>query len=76
MSYAAPAWDWQERFGRTIKQDARHCLFCGPLPFRPMALVYDLLDAKAREISEHKQSNMLTKLFLSCINNDLLSQGN
>jgi hypothetical protein len=38
LSYAASARDWRERFGRTIKENARPLLILWP--FGPVALVY------------------------------------
>ena len=51
LSYAASAWDWRKRFGRTVKQDARPLLILWP--FGPVALVYDLLDTEGQEMPEH-----------------------
>lgn len=42
LSYAASAKDWQERFGRYPKEDARPLLIMWP--FGPVGLVYDVLD--------------------------------
>ena len=51
LSYAASAWDWRERFGRTVKQDARPLLILWP--FGPVALVYDLLDTEGQALPDH-----------------------
>jgi len=51
LSYAASAWDWRERFGRNVKQDARPLLILWP--FGPVALVYDLLDTEGQDLPKH-----------------------
>lgn len=51
LRYAASSWDWLERFGRTVKQDARPLLILWP--FGPVALVYDVLDTEGRELPSH-----------------------
>jgi len=51
LSYAASAWDWRERFGRNVKQDARPLLILWP--FGPVALVYDLLDTEGKDLPRH-----------------------
>jgi len=51
LSYAASSWDWQKRFGRTIKQDARPLIILWP--FGPVALVYDVLDTEGKDLPEH-----------------------
>jgi len=51
LRYAASARDWRERFGRTVKEDARPLLILWP--FGPVALVYDLLDTEGRELPIH-----------------------
>ena len=50
LSYAASARDWRERFGRTIKEDARPLLILWP--FGPVAFVYDVLDTEGRPLPE------------------------
>lgn len=50
VSYAASARDWRDRFGRTIKKDARPLLILWP--FAPVALVYDVQDTEGREIPQ------------------------
>lgn len=44
LKHAASAQDWRERFGRTIKNEARPLLILWP--FGPVALVYDLMDTE------------------------------
>lgn len=51
LSYAASACDWQERFGRAPKEDARPLLIMWP--FGPVALVYDLMDTEGNALPEH-----------------------
>lgn len=51
LRYAASAWDWRRKFGRTIKEDARPLLILWP--FGPVALVYDLLDTEGEELPKH-----------------------
>jgi len=48
LSYAAPARDWEESFGRRPKEGARPLLILWP--FAPVALVYDVLDTEGREL--------------------------
>ena len=48
LNYAASAYDWQKRFGRTVKEKARPLMIMWP--FSPVALVYDLLDTEGREL--------------------------
>jgi IrrE N-terminal-like domain len=50
LSYAASAWDWRERFGRTPKEGARPLLILWP--FGPVALVYDVLDTEGKPLPE------------------------
>jgi len=50
LSYAASARDWRERFGRTIKEDARPLLILWP--FGPVAFVYDILDTEGKPLPE------------------------
>lgn len=50
LSYAASAWDWQERFDRKVKVGARPLLILWP--FGPVALVYDVLDTEGKELPE------------------------
>jgi hypothetical protein len=42
LTYAASAYDWETRFQRLVKEDARPLLILWP--FSPVALVYDVLD--------------------------------
>lgn len=51
LRFAASAWDWKERFERTVKPDARPLLILWP--FAPVALVYDLLDTEGKELPKH-----------------------
>ncbi len=44
LTYAASAYDWRERFGRTPKEGARPLLILWP--FGPVVLVYDVLDTE------------------------------
>lgn len=48
LSYAASAWDWRERFGRTIKEGARPLVILWP--FGPVAFVYDVLDTEGKSL--------------------------
>ncbi len=48
LTYAASALDWQERFGRTVKTDARPLLILWP--FAPVAFVYDIQDTEGRPL--------------------------
>ena len=50
LSYAASAYDWRERFGRTPKEGARPLLILWP--FGPVALVYDVLDTEGKELPQ------------------------
>jgi hypothetical protein len=50
LSYAASARDWRERFGRTIKEEARPLLILWP--FGPVAFVYDVLDTEGKPLPE------------------------
>jgi len=50
LSYAASAWDWRERFGRTPKEGARPLLILWP--FGPVALVYDVLDTRGKDLPQ------------------------
>lgn len=50
LNHAAPARDWLETFGRTIKDGARPLLILWP--FGPVALVYDLMDTEGEPIPE------------------------
>lgn len=50
LSYAASAYDWRDRFGRTIKEGARPLLILWP--FGPVALVYDVQDTEGAELPE------------------------
>lgn len=48
LTYAASAWDWRKRFGRTVKEGARPLLILWP--FGPVALVYDVLDTEGPDL--------------------------
>ena len=48
LNYVASAYDWQNRFRRTVKNKARPLLIMWP--FGPVALVYDLLDTEGQEL--------------------------
>ena len=48
LSYAASERDWQERFGRRIKDGARPLLILWP--FGPVVLVYDVQDTEGRDL--------------------------
>ncbi len=48
LTYAASALDWQERFGRPVKKDARPLLILWP--FAPVAFVYDIQDTEGRPL--------------------------
>jgi hypothetical protein len=48
LTYAASAWDWRTRFGRTINEGARPLLILWP--FGPVALVYDVLDTDGPDL--------------------------
>ena len=48
LSYAASERDWQERFGRHIKDGARPLLILWP--FGPVALVYDVQDTEGQDL--------------------------
>ena len=50
LSYAASARDCRERFGRTIKENARPLLILWP--FGPVALVYDVVDTEGQSLPE------------------------
>ncbi len=50
LSCVASAHDWKERFGRTIKPEARPLLILWP--FGPVALVYDMLDTGGKPLPE------------------------
>lgn len=50
MHHAASALDWHERFGRTIKSEARPLLILWP--FGPVALVYDVMDTEGKPLPE------------------------
>jgi len=50
LSYAASAYDWRERFGRTPKEGARPLLILWP--FGPVALVYDVLDTEGKDLPQ------------------------
>ncbi len=48
LSFAASAADWRDRFGRTIKEDARPLRILWP--FGPVALVYDVMDTEGQDL--------------------------
>jgi hypothetical protein len=48
LTYAASALDWRERFGRTVKKDARPLLILWP--FAPVAFVYDIQDTEGEAL--------------------------
>lgn len=48
LTYAASALDWRERFGRTVKKDARPLLILWP--FAPVAFVYDIQDTEGQAL--------------------------
>lgn len=48
LSYAASAYDWKVRFGRTIREGSRPLLILWP--FGPVALVYDVMDTEGVEL--------------------------
>ncbi len=48
LSYAASAYDWRHRFGRTPKEKARPLMILWP--FGPVAFVYDVLDTEGAEL--------------------------
>ncbi len=48
LTHAASAKDWYDRFGRTVKENARPLLILWP--FGPVALVYDLQDTEGKEL--------------------------
>src|SRR5690242_14660819 len=50
LRFAASAFDWRERFGRTIKDGARPLLILWP--FGPVATVYDVQDTEGNELPE------------------------
>jgi hypothetical protein len=50
LRFAASALDWQERFGRTIKEAARPLLILWR--FGPVATVYDVQDTEGRTLPE------------------------
>lgn len=50
LRFAASAFDWHKRFGRTIKEGARPLLILWP--FGPVATVYDVQDTEGRELPE------------------------
>ena len=50
LTYAASAYDWAERFGRNVKEDARPLLILWP--FGPVALVYDVMDTEGDDSPE------------------------
>jgi hypothetical protein len=54
LTYAASARDWQERFGRHPKAEARPLLILWP--FGPVALVYDAQDTEGEDLPEDVSS--------------------
>lgn len=50
LTFAASAYDWQQRFGRTIKTGARPLLILWA--FGPVATVYDVLDTEGKPLPE------------------------
>ncbi len=48
LTYAASAYDWATRFGRSIKEDARPLLILWP--FGPVAFVYDVQDTEGDDL--------------------------
>jgi len=50
LRFSASAFDWHERFGRTIKDGARPLLILWP--FGPVATVYDVQDTEGKELPE------------------------
>jgi hypothetical protein len=54
LRYAASAFDWKIRFGRTPKKDVRPLLILWP--FGPVALVYDVQDTEGKELPEDVDS--------------------
>lgn len=70
ISYAASARDWRERFGRTIKENARPLLILWP--FGPVAMVYDQLDTEGQALPEdasafHVRGNMDPVILEECL---------
>lgn len=50
LTYAASAFDWQDRFDRRPKENARPLLILWP--FGPVALVYDVQDTEGSELPQ------------------------
>lgn len=50
LTFAASAYDWQQRFGRTIKTGARPLLILWA--FGPVATVYDVMDTEGTPLPE------------------------
>ncbi len=50
LTYAASAFDWETRFGRRPKEDARPLLILWP--FGPVATVYDVQDTVGKDLPE------------------------
>lgn len=50
LSYAASAFDWRQRFGRSPKEGARPLLILWP--FGPVALVYDVMDTDGKPLPQ------------------------
>ena len=50
LTYAASAFDWNTRFGRRPKEDARPLLILWP--FAPVVTVYDVQDTEGRPLPE------------------------
>ena len=54
LRYAASAFDWQVRFGRKPKENARPLLILWP--FGPVALVYDVQDTEGKDLPQDVDS--------------------
>jgi len=50
LQYAASRKDWEKRFNRVVKENARPLLILWP--FGPVALVYDLLDTEGEKVPD------------------------
>ncbi|MBL8519708.1 MAG: ImmA/IrrE family metallo-endopeptidase [Betaproteobacteria bacterium] len=50
LTFAASSIDWKNRFGRTIKEDARPLVILWP--FGPVMFVYDILDTEGEPLPE------------------------
>ena len=58
LTYAASAFDWETRFGRKPKEDARPLLILWP--FAPVATVYDVQDTEGEDLPEDVASFFTT----------------